>query len=68
MARSARSKRRFAPSSLTLDSRPSLFQFLKNSAYFHRAAAVAFTALDLFERRRTPPPIRISPPAATTAV
>jgi hypothetical protein len=38
MARSARSKRRFAPSSLTLDSRPSLFQFLENSAYFHRAA------------------------------
>jgi hypothetical protein len=29
MARSARSKRRFAPSGLTLNSRPSMFQFSK---------------------------------------
>jgi hypothetical protein len=42
MARSARSKRRFVPSSLTLDSRPSLSQFLETSAYFHRAACGRF--------------------------
>lgn len=38
MARSARSKRRFAPSSLTLDSTNRCFNFSENSAYFHRAA------------------------------
>ena len=38
MARLARSKRRFAPSSLTLDSSQSLFQFLGKLCIFHRAA------------------------------
>ena len=67
MARSARSKRRFAPSSLTLDSRPSMFQFSKTLHIFTELLAVALTALDRFEGRRTCPPMPISPPAVTTA-